>query len=335
MAYFASLREIRDRGVMDNWKPTASLNLLKRRAKMLAELRAFFAKRNVLEVETPALSQAANTDPYIESFSLDNRQRFLHTSPEYAMKRLLAAGSGDIYQICKVWRDEEAGHYHNPEFTLLEYYRIGFSYQQLMQELEFLLMTLLKLKKSANYYPYQQLFIELLQLDPHKADHSLLIACARENIPELVIGDKARWQKQDLLDVLLTHCIEPSFAKDRLTFVYDYPVTQSALANIRDATQTEAAVAERFEVYYGSVELANGYQELTDARKNAQVIETELHTRKQQQQQAFPKDEYFLQAMEAGMPSASGVAIGLDRLLMCATGQKTIQQVISFPWGRA
>ncbi|MCK5917791.1 MAG: EF-P lysine aminoacylase GenX [Cocleimonas sp.] len=320
---------------MNDWKPTASLNLLKQRAKMLADIRAFFAERNVLEVETPALSQAANTDPYIESFSLDSGQRFLHTSPEYGMKRLLAAGSGDIYQICKVWRDEEAGRYHNPEFTLLEYYRIGFSYQQLMQELEFLLITLLMLKKPANYSSYQQLFIELLQLDPHKADHSTLIDCARKNIPELEMGDESSWQKQDLLDVLLTHCIEPSFANDRLTFVYDYPVTQSALANIRGATQTEVALAERFEVYYGSVELANGYQELTNARKNAEVIETELHTRKQQQKKEFPKDAYFLQAMESGMPSASGVAIGLDRLLMCATGQKKIQQVISFPWGRA
>lgn len=320
---------------MKNWKPSASIALLKQRAKILAELRAFFAKRNVLEVETPALSQAANTDPYIESFSLDKGQRFLHTSPEYAMKRLLAAGSGDIYQICKVWRDEEAGSYHNPEFTLLEYYRVGFSYQQLMQELECLLMGLLMHKKKANYYRYQQLFIELLQLDPHKANHSTLIDCAREKIPALEIGDASSWQKQDVLDVLLTHCIEPSFAKDCLTFVYDYPVTQSALANVREATQTEVAVAERFEVYCGSVELANGYQELTDASKNAQVIETELQQRKQQQQKAFPKDECFLQAMAAGMPSASGVAIGLDRLLMCAADQKKIQQVISFSWDRA
>jgi lysyl-tRNA synthetase class 2 len=320
---------------MSNWKPAASLELLKQRAKILAEIRAFFAKRNVLEVETPALSQAANTDPYIESFSLDNGRRFLHTSPEYAMKRLLAAGSGDIYQICKVWREEEAGSYHNPEFTLLEYYRIGFSYQQLMQELEFLLVPLLGLKKSANYYSYQQLFIELLQLDPHKAGRLALIDCARENIPGLEIGDKAGWQKQDLLDVLLTHCIEPSFANDRLTFVYDYPVTQAALANIREATQTEAAVAERFEIYYGAIELANGYQELTDADKNAQVIKEEQRQRKRQRQRQFPEDKYFLQAMEAGMPSASGVAIGLDRLLMIASGQKKIQQVISFPWNRA
>ncbi|MCK5813282.1 MAG: EF-P lysine aminoacylase GenX [Cocleimonas sp.] len=320
---------------MNNWKPTTDLTMLKQRAKMLADIRNFFIQRNVLEVETPALSQAANTDPYIESFSLDSGQRFLHTSPEYAMKRLLAAGSGDIYQICKVWREEEAGSRHNPEFTLLEYYRVGFNYQQLMDELEFLLISLLKLKKPAKYYSYQQLFIELLQIDPHKADYSSLIDCVKRNIPQLEIADEACWSKQDLLDVLLTHCLEPSFAKDQLTFLYDYPVTQSALANIREATQREVAVAERFEIYFGTIELANGYQELTDASKNAQVIKAELEQRKQQQQRELPKDSYFLQAMEAGMPQASGVAIGLDRLLMCATRQSEIQQVISFPWDRA
>jgi lysyl-tRNA synthetase class 2 len=320
---------------MSNWKPTASVAVLKQRAQMLADIRTFFKLREVLEVETPALSQAANSDPYIESFSLDNGQRFLQTSPEYAMKRLLAAGCGDIYQICKVWREEEAGSHHNPEFTLLEYYRVGFNYRQLMAEVEELLMSLLGLQKKAKYYSYQQLFIELLQLNPHKAQHSELIDCARQHIPQLEIGAEASWQKQDLLDVLLTHCLEPYFAKDQLIFLYDYPVTQSALATVRAATQTEVAVAERFEVYLGAVELANGYQELIDADKNAQVLETELVQRQLQGQKQLPKDRYFLQAMEIGMPAASGVAIGLDRLLMCATGQNKIQQVISFAWDRA
>ena len=320
---------------MNNWKPTASVAVLKQRAQMLADIRIFFKLREVLEVETPALSQAANSDPYIESFSLDNGQRFLQTSPEYAMKRLLAAGSGDIYQICKVWREEEAGSHHNPEFTLLEYYRVGFDYRQLMNEVEELLMSLLGLHKNAKYYSYQQLFIELLQLNPHKALHSELIDCTRKHIPQLEIGAEASWQKQDLLDVLLTHCLEPYFAKDRLIFLYDYPVTQSALATIRAATQTEVAVAERFEVYLGAVELGNGYQELIDADKNAQVLETELVQRQLQGQRQLPKDRYFLQAMEVGMPATSGVAIGLDRLLMCASRQNKIQQVISFAWDRA
>lgn len=320
---------------MDDWKPSANLHLLKQRAKMLMTIRSFFAQRDVLEVETPALSQAANSDPYIESFSLDSGKRFLHTSPEYAMKRLLAAGSGDIYQICKVWRQEAAGRYHNPEFTLLEYYRVGFDYHQLMEEVERLLTSLLTLKNKAKFYRYQQLFIELLQIDPHKAEHSTLIDCAKKNIPQLEIGASVNWTRQDLLDVLLTHCIEPCFANDCLTFVYDYPVTQSALAAVREATRTEVAVAERFEVYCGAVELANGYQELIDADKNRKVIETELAHRKQCQQQQFPQDDYFLQAMYVGMPSASGVAIGVDRLLMCATEQKRIQQVISFPWHSA
>ncbi len=324
---------------MKQWKPNASLTILKQRAQMLADIRNFFMQRNVLEVETPALSQAANSDPYIESFSLDKGQRFLHTSPEYAMKRLLVAGSGDIYQICKVWRKEEAGSYHNPEFTLLEYYRVGFDYRQLMQEVELLITQLLMPKKSAKYYSYQQLFIEFLQLNPHKTDRFSLIACVKNKVPQLEIGDEASWNKQNLLDVLLTHYLEPLFDKDCLTFLYDYPVTQSALANIRLATKgakgTETAVAERFEVYLGSIELANGYQELTDANKNAQVIAKELEQRKQQQQQELPKDRRFLKAMEMGMPRASGVAIGLDRLLMCIAKQDKIEQVISFAWGRA
>ncbi len=321
---------------MNNWKPSATLAMLKRRAQMLADIRSFFMQRDILEVETPALSQAANSDPYIESFSLDKGQRFLHTSPEYAMKRLLVAGSGDIYQICKVWREEEAGSYHNPEFTLLEYYRVGFDYQQLMQEVEFLIISLLMLKKSAKYYSYQQLFIEFLQLNPHKTDHSSLIACVKKKVPQLEMGNEASWSKQNLLDVLLTHYLEPLFDKDCLTFLYDYPVTQSALANIRLATEeTEVAVAERFEVYLGAVELANGYQELIDANKNAQVIAKELEQRKQQQQRELPKDQYFLEAMEVGMPRASGVAIGMDRLLMCVARQNKIERVISFAWNRA
>ncbi len=321
-----------------SWQPSADLKILKQRAQMLADIRVFFAQRNVMEVETPALSQFANSDPYIESFALtinNGKQRFLHTSPEYAMKRLLAAGSGDIYQICKVWREEEQGRYHNPEFTLLEYYRVGFDYKQLMKEVEVLLGLLLKLDKPAQYYSYQQLFVEFLQLNPHKSEHSALIKCVEKNVPQLEIHDKESWEVQDLLDVLLTHCLEPLFAQDRLTFLYDYPVTQSALANIKEATGTNAAVAERFEVYLGGVELANGYQELTDGAKNAQVIATELKQRQQRGQRVLPKDNYFLQAMKAGIPRTAGVAIGLDRLLMSAAKENKIQRVISFSWDRA
>jgi len=320
---------------MLSWKPTANFEMLKMRAQMLSEVRTFFSQRGVLEVETPALSQAANSDPYIESFSLSNHQRFLHTSPEYAMKRLLAAGSGDIYQICKVWRAEEAGKNHNPEFTLLEWYRVDFSYQQLMEEVELLLRSLLSLKKSSKFYSYQQLFIEFLQINPHKADHSTLINGVIENAPNVEIGNEANWSKQDLLDVLLTHCLEPLFNKEQLTFIYDYPVTQSALANVRPATPTETAVAERFEVYLGKRELGNGYQELRSAEGNAQVIANELKQRAQRQQVIPPKDNYFLQAMEHGIPFTSGVAIVIDRLLMCKFNKKHIQQVISFPWDTA
>lgn len=309
--------------------------MLRQRAQVLSDIRTFFLAKNVLEVETPALSQAANTDPYIESFSLHKGKRFLHTSPEYAMKRLLASGSGDIYQICKVWRAEEAGKNHNPEFTLLEWYRVGFDYHQLMKEVEDLLTSLLSLKKRAKFYSYKQLFIEFLQLNPHKADHSTLIHCVKEHVPELNIVNEADWLHQDLLDILLTHCLEPHFEKERLTFVYDYPVTQSALANIRQETKAKEAVAERFEVYLGDRELGNGYQELTNAEKNIEVIATELRQRKRRQQPLVPEDTRFLAAMKHGMPFTSGVAIGIDRLLMCKFNKDHIQQVISFSWDTA
>lgn len=320
---------------MSDWKPTASIEMLKERAQMLTEIRAFFAQKKVMEVETPALSQAANSDPYIESFSLDNEQRFLHTSPEYPMKRLLAAGSGDIYQICKVWRQEEVSNHHNPEFTLLEWYRVGFNYHQLIQEVEFLLTQLLKLKKSSKFYSYEQLFVEFLQINPHKSDHSSLLNCVKQQVPQLVMNDEAHWKRQDLLDILLTHCLEPVFETDRLTFLYDYPITQSALATIREATDQEAAVAERFEVYLGSIELGNGYQELIDTEKNINVINSELEQRKAQNQRELPQDINFLHAMKHGMPKTSGVAIGVDRILMGRTSTPALQHVMSFPWDSA
>lgn len=320
---------------MMEWKPSASLETLQKRAQLLADIRAFFSREQVLEVETPALSQAANTDPYIESFSLDHQQRFLHTSPEYAMKRLLASGSGDIYQIAKVWRKEEVSRRHNPEFTLLEWYRVGFSYHQLMREVELLLTPLLTLTKQAKFYSYQQLFIEFLHINPHTSDHSCLISCVKQQVPQLEITDEANWQSQALLDVLLTHCLEPKFDPQRLTFLYDYPVTQSALARVRVATETTVAVAERFEVYMGAMELGNGYQELLNADENEHVFDVELTQRLQQRQPQYPKDQHFLDAMQSGMPFTSGVALGIDRLLMCQLKKEKIEQVISFPWDTA
>lgn len=313
---------------MDQW-------VLKSRSRMLHDIRAFFYLRDVLEVETPALSQSANTDPSIESFQVptigdDHDCRYLHTSPEYPMKRLLAHGSGDIYQIAKVWRAGELGEQHNPEFTMLEWYRLELSYHQLMQEVDELLLKVLSLgdnlvKQTSRRVSYQQLFLEVLNINPHIASQSELQKC----IDKQHIDIMGELDQSAMLDILMTHCIEPSFSKKGLTFVYDYPAQQKALAQLSDGV---VPVAQRFEVYYGSVELGNGYQEQTNAEKNTEVLQADLAMRKAKGMIKVPIDERFLTAMQEGLPYCSGVAIGLDRLLMCQLGKKKLQEVISFPW---
>jgi len=298
---------------------------------MNQDIRAFFQKNNVLEVETPAVSQCANTDPNIESFELHTQgeARYLHTSPEYPMKRLLALYSQDIYQIAKVWRAGEVGSRHNPEFTLLEWYRVGFDYHQLMQEVGALLQCLIPaLTQSSIQKSYQQVFLETLDINPHSATNELLADC----IEQQQLDISGVLDRSAMLDLLMTHCIEPTFRTDCLTFIYDYPVQQSALACVRE---DDPPVAERFEVYIGMLELGNGYQELREPDKNRQVLEQENITRQQRGQKTMPLDDRFLAAMEQGIPHCSGVAIGLDRVLMARLGKKSIQDVISFPWGVA
>lgn len=320
--------------------------VLASRARMSHDIRAFFYDRDVLEVETPALSQAGNTDPSIESFSVQTLDglRYLHTSPEYPMKRLLAQGSGDIYQICKVWRAGESGSQHNPEFTMLEWYRVGFTYHQLMQEVDELLQTVLSTPPSAfpstssrsiptslqqsQFVTYKQLYLEVLGINPHIASKSELQQCIDEQELD-VIGEL---DQSSMLDILMTHCIEPELTKDGLTFVYDYPAEQKALAQLSLESGDEIVVAQRFEVYLGSTELGNGYQEQTNARKNAEVLHSDFEKRKAKGMTEVPIDRHFLTAMEQGLPLCSGVAIGLDRVLMCLLRKKKLQEVISFPW---
>ncbi len=305
------------------------IEVLQLRARILHDIRAFFYERKVLEVETPALSQAGNTDPAIESFQVrvpGEQIRYLHTSAEYPMKRLLAAGVGDIYQICKVWRAGELGRYHNPEFTMLEWYRLQFTYHQLMQEVEELLLSLLtNVQKISRFVSYRQLFLEVLDIDPHSADTAELHDCIlRKNLD--VVG---KLDHSAMLDILMTHCIEPVFSEDCLTFVYDYPAKQKALACL---SKDDVPVAQRFEVYLGKVELGNGYQEQTDAQLNADVLYADQRSRERAGLLEIPVDEHFLLAMQQGLPFCSGVAIGIDRLLLCLTGKKKLQEVISFPW---
>jgi len=320
------------------WKPTTNQKTRQLRAKMNHDIREFFYQRDVLEVETPALSEAGNTDPFIQSFQVSNLpiSRFLHTSPEYPMKRLLAAGSGDIYQICKVWRQEESGRNHNPEFTLLEWYRVGFNTQQLIQEVSELLHTLLPSINTTNkLLSYEQLFLEKFNLNPHIANQEALQKCIDTFIPGLVTdAESADLDQQAMLDALLTHCIEPEFDNDCLTFIYDYPASQSALAKIeqRDDTTDTCEVAMRFEVYLGQHELGNGYQEETSYQRNKDILQSENSQRQQMGLAQVTQDENFLDAAKSGIPESAGVAIGLDRVLMAMAGVDSIQKVINFPW---
>lgn len=313
-----------------HWTPKTNHQTRLSRTHMLQKTRAFFFDQEVLEVETPALSQSANTDPFIESFKTDS-SRYLHTSPEYPMKRLLAAGSGDIYQICKVWRAGESGSKHNPEFTLLEWYRVGFNYQQLMQEVADLLHSLIvDLDKQAKFFTYSQLFLEKFSVNPHLSCKDQLLNCIGVEIPSLNTDEL---DQQALLDALLTHCIEPDFDPNCLTFIYDYPASQSALAQLRK--EDNHTVGERFEVYLGDLELGNGYQEETDAKRNRTILEKENKTRTDLGFDSMPIDDLFLSACDSGIPASAGVAIGLDRVLMGITGEKSIQNVINFPWDKA
>ena len=314
-----------------HWQPDGDQQSRLARAEMLRAIRAFFYQRQVLEVETPALSQAANTDPYIDSFALATSQtRYLHTSPEYAMKRLLASGSGDIYQICKVWRAEPSAKHHNAEFTMLEFYRVDHSMQKLMSEVDELLSQLLpSLKKHSEFHTYASLFLDKLGFNPHTIAGDTLKACVGKYVPEF----QGELDHQGALDLLLTHCIEPKLPKDRMSFIYDYPATQSALAKTEQIAGYN--VAKRFEVYVGNLELGNGYQELTSYVDNAAVLSNESSVRQQMNSEAVPIDQRFLSAVQSGLPECAGIAIGLDRLLMLKTDADNIKKVLNFSWENA
>jgi lysyl-tRNA synthetase class 2 len=316
------------------WRPTASPDNLRARADILARIRSFFAKRGVLEVETPAVSRAAATDPHLASLttSAGGQGAYLHTSPEFAMKRLLAAGSGDIYQVCKVFRDGEQGRWHNPEFTLLEWYRKGFDHHRLMDEVEELFGELLAGFRAAGRavrMTYAEAFGELAGLDPHAADVAACVRCAAAHDLELAAepADRDEW-----LDVIGSHVVYPKLGLDAPVFVYDFPASQAALARIRPG---RPPVAERFEVFLDGVELANGFHELTDATEQARRFARDNAWRAAHGQAVMPEDRHLLAALEAGLPDCAGVAVGLDRLVMLAVGAEAIDDVLAFPLARA
>lgn len=319
------------------WRPTASLDALELRALLLGRIRSFFAAAGVLEVDTPALSGAATTDPSLKSFhtcwhgpELSGGPRlYLHTSPESPMKRLLAAGSGSIYQICKVFRDGETGRSHNPEFTLLEWYRTGFDYHDLMDEMEILIRDILEdiaPLESVEHWRYRDLFREIAGIDPFHSDVAELREALHTRGITAPIGLSAK-DRDGWLDVLMTHVIEPGLGTG-LVFIRDYPASQAALARLLPG---EPTVAARFEVYLNGVELANGYQELTDASEQQLRFEQDNAYRERQGSESVVMDRRLLAALEAGLPDCAGVALGIDRLLMIIGGFASLDEVIAFP----
>ena len=319
----------------NNWRPTASIETLRKRAQLLERTRAFFVKHGVLEVETPAISHSATTELHLSSWLVrspndDGETCYLHTSPELAMKRLLAAGSGDIYQLCKVFREAEQGSRHNPEFTLLEWYRLGFDMDSMMQEVEAFLTELLagRLTQSAQYISWQQAFIRYANCDPFEATTNDLQEIYNRHTGQHV----DEMSTEDWYDLLMSQVIEPALPHDRLVFVTHYPASQASLARL---DTSDNRLAQRFEVFAGGLELANGFHELTDAKEQRRRIQHENQQRSQAGLPGINVDEYFLAALEHGLPDCSGVAIGFDRLVMLATGENDIAKVLSFSFANA
>ncbi|HEY7872259.1 MAG TPA: EF-P lysine aminoacylase EpmA [Rudaea sp.] len=307
------------------------------RARLNALLRAFFAERGVAEVETPILSRAGNTEPNIEGFSTifagplgaGARERYLRTSPEYPLKRLVAAGFGDCYELGRVFRNGEAGSAHNPEFTMLEWYRVGFDHRRLMLECAQLVRAALALVErdaDAATLSYREWFRRGLGLDPFTVEERTL----REPLAEFRI-DPEGLTRDDWLDLLVTHCLQPALQDDAITIVYDFPASQCSLARIRHG---QPPVAERFELYLGRHELANGYHELNDAAEQRARFERDNARRRARDQRELPIDENLLAVLDR-LPDCAGVALGVDRLLMHLLGADDIRDVLAFPFAEA
>ena len=310
---------------------------LQLRARLYALIRGFFAGRDVLEVETPILSAAGNTDPNIASFSTGfhghvdagARERWLRTSPEFPLKRLLAGGIGDCYELGRVFRNGEAGGRHNPEFSMLEWYRLGWDHRRLMGETIELVeaaLGMLGRRAEVTITSYRQLFLDELGIDPLHAPLDELQA----PLAEFGIGPQGLG-RDDWLDLLITHRLQPAFARERITVIHDYPASQCALAKIRAG---DPPLAERFELYLGPHELANGYHELNDAGEQRARFERDNEVRRQRGLREVPLDQRLLAVLDA-MPDCAGVALGVERLLMCLADTDAIADVLAFPFAEA
>ena len=319
-----------------DWQPVCSVGLLRLRAAILAEVRDFFSSRKVLEVETPLLSHHVGTDPNLSffdcqfEFTSKPSQLFLQTSPEFAMKRLLASGSGSIFQICKAFRNGELGRYHNPEFTLLEWYRVGFDLDDLMTEIVQLMELLLRDRVKINKVlkiNYRDIFFQYTGLDALDFSLNSYRACAEKlNLPDaagLCGEDHPQW-----LDYLFSEVVQTAMQQDCLYLIYNYPACLPSLAR---HCVSEPALVERVELFFAGIELGNGYFELTDVEIQEQRFDQEIRFRDVHGLPPVAKDRRLLAALQSGLPDCSGMAIGLDRLLMLASGQKSIAQTLAFP----
>lgn len=321
------------------WRPCATPEVLRLRAAIKRRARVFFDATGALEVDTPALSAAAPSDPALEPLATQvaarpGRPCFLQGSPEFPMKRLLAAGVGDCWQLARVFRDGERGRWHNPEFDLLEWYRVGWDHHELMDEVEALVLALLQAERvvpAARRWSYADAFVRLAGVDPlADGTDTLREAAARAGlgpVAGLADDDRDAW-----LDRLLTGVVAPAFAADRPTFLYDWPASQAALARLDD---DDPRVAHRFELYWGPVELANGFHELGVAAEQRARFEADNARRRARGRAERPVDEHMLAALEAGLPDCAGVALGFDRLVMIAAGAGHIDAVLAFPFERA
>ncbi len=302
------------------------ISIMQQRMAMYKNIRYYFEKQKVSEVETNILSKYGTTDTYIDSFNTFNLKykKYMQTSPEFAMKQLLADGFGDIFQICKVFRNEETGSLHSPEFVMLEWYRIGFDLFELMSDVTDLVKSLANkfLNLEVEYLQYLDIFQDI-GINPHQDEFAKISQKANlliKNIPQLT-------DKDELLDFILVTILEKNLGQNKLTFLYNYPASKASLAKI-DKDKFGNVVSRRFELYYQGIELANGFEELTDAKEQKQRFIDEINTRKQHYKEEIPYDENLIKSLEKGMPECSGVALGLDRLLMLILGEKNIKNII-------
>ncbi|VAW98912.1 Translation elongation factor P Lys34--(R)-beta-lysine ligase [hydrothermal vent metagenome] len=320
------------------WQTTTTLAVLQVRAKVIGIFQNFFHQNGVLQVDTPTISQFANTDPSIESFivqeNIDSQSRFfLQTSPEFPMKRLLASGMGSIYQICKVFRSCEIGRYHNPEFTLLEWYRVEIDHFDLMDEMIALFSEInleFPFYNTITKLSYQDLFLNYLAIDPlNSSIEELKNYIKSQSNGSINLIDNMN--HNDLCDYLMSHMIQDKMPAKSLIFVFNYPATQASLAQINDDKLT----ARRFEVFASGIELANGFHELRDAQEQHQRFLEDQKNRAIAKQAVHPLDGYLIQALQHGLPDCAGVALGVERLLMLIVNAKHINEVLSFPFDRA